>query len=84
MNDGLAWRLRERYPRIFAARSGEYFSVDCGDGCFDLITALCRGLQYAADNGSPQPVAFRVKEKVGGLRFYAEPCGRYPATSIEA
>ncbi|MCX5538083.1 hypothetical protein M3A49_00970 [Paraburkholderia sp. CNPSo 3076] len=53
-------------PSPFAMRGFE-----CGDGWYDLIDVLCLNLQHATKNGAPQIVASQVKEKFGGLRFYA-------------
>ncbi|MGB4860124.1 MAG: hypothetical protein WBP11_12470 [Dokdonella sp.] len=75
MNPPLNDKLLARYPLIFA----EHFSpgsamsrgVECGDGWFDLIDALCALLQRQTDYGNqPQAIAAQVKEKLGGLRFY--------------
>jgi hypothetical protein len=84
MRDELVAHLCERYPLIFAdlAASGTPHAngprsplaargFECGDGWFDLIEALCCALQAETRNGSPQVVAFQVKEKFGALRFYA-------------
>lgn len=79
--------LFQRYPAIFARRnlspedSCMVRGIECGDGWFDLIDALCEVLQFATDHsGAPQIEAVQVKEKFGTLRFYCrnssdEQCG---------
>lgn len=69
--------LRTRHPRIFDTtgdveqRPFTTRGVECADGWFDLIDALCESLQMATDYaGDHQVVAVQVKEKMGGLRFY--------------
>jgi hypothetical protein len=69
--------LFTRYPKIFAEaqlpseESAMGRGIECGDGWFGLIDALCQYLQETTDRGlEPQIVAIQVKEKLGGLRFY--------------
>jgi hypothetical protein len=66
----LTTQLHTDYPLIFARQT----RLDCGDGWFDLLDTLCWSLQTETSNGGPQVVAGQVKEKFGGLRFYAGPC----------
>lgn len=70
-------KLYDAYPKIFADagkpvdQSPMAFGIQTGDGWFWLINHLCRHLQDLTDKrGLPQVVAFQVKEKFGGLRFY--------------
>lgn len=69
--------LFEEFPKIFADKnktpqeSAMAAGITTGDGWFWLIHHLCRALQECTDkDGSPQVVAFQVKEKFGGLKFY--------------
>ncbi|KAA1013175.1 hypothetical protein FVF58_10430 [Paraburkholderia panacisoli] len=86
MSPELEAKLRADYPLIFTAEPiGDpddpdvpavltlcaTWGFECGDGWYDLIDVLCLNLQYATKNGAPQVVARQVKEKFGGLRFYA-------------
>ncbi len=50
------------------------WGIECGDGWFDLIDALCECLQFWTDhnNGEPQVVVRQVKQKFGTLRFYCK------------
>ena len=45
--------------------------LDCGDGWFDLIDALCDHITSMCKNNDWEiPTASQIKEKYGGLRFY--------------
>ncbi len=58
--------LRERYPP-----GGTRAGIDCGDGWFDLVDALCDRIQARIDReGLPQVRVQRIKEKFGTLRVY--------------
>jgi hypothetical protein len=47
------------------------FGINTGDGWFWIINHLCKALQERTDeHGETQVVAFQVKQKFGGLRFY--------------
>lgn len=77
MKKELQEKLFEKYPKIFGDRKKSpqetlmCFGCECGDGWYNLIDILCSQLQHETDkNGHPQVVAFQVKEKFGGLRFY--------------
>ena len=85
MNPELDARLRADYPLIFALApiadpddpdvpalpsSIATWGIQCGDGWYYLIDALCAMLQHATTNGAPQVIATDVKEKFGGLRFH--------------
>lgn len=62
MNQDNASKLREGFPFL------EPIYFECGDGWFQLIWDLCEAIEPLA------PAAFaavQVKEKFGGLRFYA-------------
>lgn len=77
MSPKLDTTLCEKYPKIFVLRHTRSTSIggsgfQCGDGWYDLIDRLCQILQECTDHGGgPQIVAAQVKEKFGGLRFYA-------------
>lgn len=73
MKQKLDQQLVERYSKIFRDRHEKSvkhtlmpFGFACGDGWYDLIDHLCETL----DEENPEVVAFQVKEKFGGLRFY--------------
>lgn len=58
------------------------WGLDCDDGWYDLIDALCERLQSMTDYNPnndrfPQIVATQVKEKFGGLRFYVRAASDY-------
>jgi hypothetical protein len=55
--------LTAKYPTLFQNMNG----LECGDGWYDLIDKLCSDLLAL----NPTVVADQVKEKFGGLRFYA-------------
>ncbi len=68
--------LYEHYPQIFIYRklpsmpSCMARGIECGDGWFGLIDALCAEIQWQMDNEDMRPVyATQVKEKHGSLRF---------------
>ena len=79
--------LRSRYPKIFKPSEFndeplDTWGFECGPGWFELIDTLCNSIQHHIDlrlkNVSKleeqqqlQVVAQQVKEKFGGLRFYA-------------
>jgi len=77
MKEDLEERLFSRFPSFFRYRSNLRaslmgFGFECGDGWFDLIWKLCEDIERAVP-----PEGFnvaQVKEKYGGLRFYAGPC----------
>ena len=78
MNKELENKLFEKYPKIFVQKDLSMietcmcWGICCGDGWYWLIDQLCSALQYHTDeNGFPQVEALQVKEKFGGLRFYA-------------
>ncbi|MGF6447121.1 hypothetical protein [Paraburkholderia youngii] len=86
MSPELDAKLRAHYPAIFTVDPvGDPYDLDgppvpsafatwgfeCGDGWYDLLNALCLNLQHATKCGASQVVAVQVKEKFGGLCFYA-------------
>ncbi|WP_229144465.1 hypothetical protein [Alcanivorax sp. 1008] len=73
MKEELDELLFSRYPTILGQCRANGLAVD--DGWFCLIDSLCAGLQDLTDkSGMPQVQAVQVKEKFGGLRFYAGGC----------
>ena len=79
MSPDLDKKLCDKYPEIFINRHGDMMNtcmcwgLECGDGWYNLIDALCSNLQWDTDrNDAPQIVASQVKEKYGTLRFYVE------------
>jgi len=52
-----------------------YFGFMCDDGWFKLIYQLCKDIQRVIDNNPDHKlddfIVIEVKEKFGGLRFYA-------------
>lgn len=78
MNANFDENLCKAYPAIFAQRHGSMaetsmcWGFDVGDGWYHLIYTLCEELQRETGQGAPQVVALQVKEKFGGLRFYAD------------
>jgi hypothetical protein len=82
--------LCERHSKIFIERQvsesqsamGRGFEV--GDGWYHLVDALCAALQRETDqNQAPQVVATQVKEKFGGLRFYARTASERQRATID-
>lgn len=78
MNKENTQKLWEKYPLIFADKNASIqtsmipFGFECGDGWYWIINQLCDSIQgYIDANKKPQVVASQVKEKFGGLRFYA-------------
>lgn len=71
--------ILKKYPKIFKQASGKVtetcmcWGLDCGEGWYYLIDALCNQLQFDIDNNKePQLEATQVKEKFGKLRFYTD------------
>lgn len=83
MKSYLEEKLYKKYPKIFRQRNlsitdtAMCFGIECGDGWYDLIDILCFLLQNSVKNNHPQVEAVQVKEKFGGLRFYADNCDEY-------
>ena len=61
--------LMQKHPKILS--KARYLEVN--EGWFPIIDKLCSHLQFHIDhNRKPQLEAVQVKEKFGGLRFYAD------------
>ena len=73
MEDKLQQKLFDKYPTIFLNKDASpqqscmHFGIECGGGWYELIDKLCN--QLVSLNNTI--VADQVKEKFGGLRFYA-------------
>ena len=72
MKQKLQEELIKNYPKIFS-NIERFIGIECGDGWFGIIDNLCQELQKLSDSdGNGQVFASQVKEKFGGLRFYAD------------
>lgn len=75
MNKELTIQLQKDFPQIFTdlyespRETCMAFGVEHGDGWHDLVRKLCEDIM-ALDPG-PDFKADQIKEKFGGLRFYA-------------
>lgn len=73
MKDELEQKLIKKYPTLFQGvgkspkESCMHWGMECGDGWYELIDRLCNKLVSL----NSTVVALQVKEKFGGLRFYA-------------
>lgn len=85
MREDLDKALCEKYPLIFKNRhesmtkTAMCWGFECGDGWYDLIDVLCNNIQHHInwqnnfqEEKMEQVVAFQIKEKFGGLRFYVD------------
>jgi hypothetical protein len=88
VNETKQAELAARYPQIFQSLGGDprqtlmAFGIETGDGWYDLIDVLCSRIMQAGP-----PAGFKadqVKEKFGGLRFYASPATDEILDLIEA
>lgn len=77
MRRDLSIQLYERYPCVVGQRdlplsdSLMSFGIECGDGWFGILDALCEVLTvHAAEGGTRVVEAVQIKEKFGDLRFY--------------
>lgn len=91
MRRKLTSELYLRFPDIFRGRNKPLteslmvFGLECGDGWFNLIYALCEELeQQAILEKTPLPEAQQVKQKLGGLRFYVNGGTREMLNLIDA
>lgn len=76
MTSDLELLLYTRHPEIFAGRtlpreqSNMHWGIQCGNGWFALIDALCAEIDWQVkENAMPPVLATDVKEKAGSLRF---------------
>jgi len=83
MTQELEDKLFEKYPKIFRQKdlgmqeTAMCWGIECRDGWYNLLDALCEHLQFNIDHNSHlekygQLEAVQVKEKFGGLRFYTQ------------
>jgi hypothetical protein len=93
MRDELRQRFVDRWPTWFnfggdPRHTLMHFGFQHGDGWFDLLWCLCERLEpvvAAAEKESGRPFeVLQVKEKFGGLRFYANYTNDAISTLIEA
>ena len=73
-------RLYDRFDFFAQGKHLVDRAIACGDGWFEIIQELCKGLEAALDRGRAKGeiqsdrenpfVVEQVKEKFGGLRFY--------------
>lgn len=74
-------KIIEKYPKIFAqyelppSQTAMCWGLECGEGWYGLIDALCADIQKYIDTSEdvPQIEATQVKQKFGTLRFYYSP-----------
>lgn len=69
-------RLISRHPKLFRgwrepAKRSLCFGSECRGGWWDLIDDLCYAIERLAAGRDEYPLVQQVKEKFGGLRFYA-------------
>ncbi len=79
MDRVLSEALARKWPKVFRrsslppSQSLLCFGVECGDGWAGIVDAVCEILQSRADEqGRDVAAAVQIKEKFGGLRFYAD------------
>jgi hypothetical protein len=77
MTKKLELKLQKKYPKIFKDLYGEpsktnmAFGIECGDGWYRLIDALCGYIAFNVRvNNMPSVTATQIKEKYGRLCFY--------------
>lgn len=77
--------LADLFPKIFPRPTPPNHSdlenmpwgFECGEGWYQLIHDLCTTIVvHCNTTGDQLPVASQVKEKFGGLRFYADGCSK--------
>jgi len=79
MDEEFAKKLYDDYPKIFIQKdlpmtqTAMCWGIAVGNGWYWLLHNLCGTIQsYIDANKKPQLEAVQVKEKFGGLRFYAD------------
>jgi hypothetical protein len=76
MKPELQKKLYDKHPLIFADkdlpmdRTCMCWGIECGDGWYDILDALCDELENIHQNYGLITKATQVKEKFGTLRFY--------------
>jgi len=77
MNQELQEKLFQKYPKIFRQRNLDktetamYYGIQCPDRWYDIIDTLCSQIEKHTERKDIVCEAMQVKEKFGGLRFYA-------------
>jgi len=72
-----------KYPKFLKAKFPEMFDESCieiaiGEGWSHIVTSLCSAIQFQIDHNDPDQIkVLQIKEKFGGLRFYASGCNDY-------
>lgn len=62
--------ILNKHPKLFPEMP---FGIGTDNGWYNIIMDLCDCIQaYVDGNELPQPKVTQVKEKFGGLRFYAD------------
>ena len=79
--EAFAKEMHDLYPEMFAH---PYGGISVGPGWWPIIASLCRNIQghidwkneqcdkYGRGDGCVQVTVAQIKEKFGGLRFYAD------------
>ena len=76
MNQDFDTQLCANYPKIFTNNDIQTFGIECGDGWYKILDALCGNILHDNLSNTPIPneiqqvVVSQVKEKFGALRFY--------------
>lgn len=70
MNIDKVKKIVEEFPELF--NNGQYFSIDCGDGWFNIIYNLCKQLTNISKWENYNINVLQIKEKYGTLRFYTD------------
>ena len=93
MKKSLENSLYAEFPEIFRQKdlpmhqSAMCWGISTGDGWFNLIRELCVKLdknnQARKERGQPVIEATQVKEKFGGLRFYATNLDEHASVAIQ-
>jgi len=74
-------KLFDKYPLIFRQKDLPMtdtcmcWGIACGDGWFNILDVLCGSIQSHIKHSNTKTLfleATQVKEKFGGLRFYAD------------
>jgi len=65
-------KLFDKHPKILC-KANLPFGFECDDGWYEIIEELCRRITECLElrPDTPQVEAIQVKQKFGGLRFYA-------------
>jgi hypothetical protein len=87
-------KLVSKYPQLFAGvtkapeESLMRFGCECGDGWYEILSAMCFLIQQHIDNnkidGQPMPFEFtQIKEKFAGLRVYFQGGDNYIQGAVD-